>query len=177
MNRLSISLFLLSQLGMPSSSTFAQPATVDNAKSVAKKDYVSAKGKILQDYKFAIEQCSKWTGPDEKACLIQAQAKREADEEDAKVTVDRAGYSDPLPDKAFKKASDEARERARYAYKVANIKLKQADRSANLECSKLDAQDRKTCATEVARRTTNAKQHAKYNYARDMDRAKAMAVP
>jgi hypothetical protein len=170
-------LLLLAHLGVSGSSASAQSTAVDNARSTAKKDYVSAQAKILQDYKYAIDQCSKWTGPGEKACKIQAQAKREADEEDAKLTVDRAGYAIPLPDQARKKASDEARARAKNDHKVAIGKVDRTDRIANTECSKLDGPDRKTCVNEVATRTANAKRQAKYNYAREMDRAKATAGP
>lgn len=170
-------LLLLAHLGFSGSSASAQPTAVDNAKSVARNDYVSAQAKILQDYKSEIDQCSKRTGPAEKACQIQAQAKRKADEEDAKLTVDRAGYSVPLPDQARKKTSDDARKRAKGDYKVAIDKLMQAGRLANAECLKLDGPDRKTCATEVATRTADAKRRTKTNYARDMERAKAIAAP
>lgn len=179
MNRFSygILLLLLAHLCFSGRSALARPTAVDNAKSVAKKDYISAQEKILHDYKSAIDQCSKWTGPAEKACRFQVQAKREADEEEAKLTVDQAAHTVPLPDQALKKASDDARTKAKDDYKVANSKVMGADRLANMECSKLERQDRKTCATEVATRTANAKRHAKYNYTRDIHRAKAMSTP
>lgn len=170
-------LLLLAPLGFQSSSTFAQATDVDNAKSVAKKDYVSARAKILQDFKYAIDQCSKSTGPAERACKIQAQAKREADEENARLTVDRAGYSVPLPDQARKKAFNDARIKAKNDYKSAIEKVMRASHSANTECLKLDGSDRKICTTKVAERTTEAKRQAKYDYEWDINRAKAIKVP
>ncbi|MFS0756132.1 hypothetical protein ABC383_15720 [Noviherbaspirillum sp. 1P10PC] len=173
----SILLLLLAHFGFLDSLAAAQLTDAENAKTVAKRDYVSAQAKILQDYKHATDECSKRTGPAEKECKIQALATRDAAEEDAKVAVDRPGYTVPLPDHDRKKASDDARARAKEDYKVALAKVMHADRSANMECSKLDGQDRKTCATEVATRTANAKRHAEYNYGRDIERAKAMKVP
>lgn len=170
-------LLLLANLGFPGSSAAAQPTTVDNAISVAKKDYVSAQTKILQDYKHAVDQCLKWTGPAEKACTTQAQATRDAAEEDAKATVDRAGYTVPLPDKDRQKVSDGARVKAKDDYKALTEKVMQADRVATMECSRLRGPDRKTCTTGVAARTADAKRRAKYNYSREIDRAKAMAAP
>jgi hypothetical protein len=173
----SMLLILLAHFGFLGNSAAVQLTDAENAKSVAKKDYVSAQAKILQDYKYATDQCSKRNGPAERACKIQALAARDAAEEDAKVAVDRAGYTVPLPDSDRKKASDDARARAKDDYKAAVAKVMQAGRSANTECSKLDGQDRKICANEVATRTANAKRHTKYNYARDIERAKAMRVP
>ncbi len=179
MNRFlySILLLLLAHFGFLDNSAAAQLTDAENAKSVAKKDYVSAQAKILQDYKYATDQCSKRTGLVEKACNIQALATRDAAEEDEKVTVDRAGYTFLLPDSDRTKASDDARAKAKDDYKVAVAKVMQAGRLANTECSKLDGPDRKTCATEVATRTANAKRHAKYNYGRNIGRAKAVRVP
>lgn len=179
MNKFSQStlLLLVMHFGFLGNSASAQSSVAENTKSVAKKDYVSAQAKILQDYTYATEQCSKRTGPVENACKIQARAKREADEEDAKRMVDRAGYTVPLPDQARKKASDEARASAKDDYKVAIDKVMQADRSAAAECSKLHGPDHKTCSSEVAARTADGKRRAKYNYARDVERAKAMTVP
>lgn len=170
-------LLLLAPLGFMSSSALAQATDVDNAKDVARKDYVSAQAKILQDFKYAIDQCSKATGPAERACKIQAQAKREADEENAKLTIDRAGYSVPLPDQARKKALNDARIKAKNDYKSAIKKVMRASHSANTECLKLDGSDRKICTNKVAERATEAKRQAKYNYGRDIDRAKAIKAP
>lgn len=170
-------LLVLAHLGFPGNSAWAQSAMTSNASNVAKKDYASAQAKILRDYDYAVAQCSKRTGPAERACEIQVQAKREADEDEARLTVDRAGNNVPLPDQARKRASEEAGTRAKGNYKVALRKIVIVDRTANTECAKLYGADRKTCISEVAGRTARAKQQAKYNYTRDMARAKSMKVP
>ena len=168
--------------------SFAAPASTGTAKVMALKDYESAKVMALKDYEsakvkiqadnqVAMAECAKRTGPTAAACEIQAQAKHDAADKDAKVIYDRASEAFPLPDKDRKKASDDARARAKADYDVAKALITSTHRAANAECSTLSGDARKACRTEVSARTAEAEVQAKYLYKRDIARAKSIALP
>lgn len=155
--------------------SFAASDSGTAEKALARKDYESAKLKIKAENQAEMDQCAKRTGPMATACTIQAQAKRDAANEDADVMLDRAGRPPPLPDKERGKMSKDARDRAKADYGVAKARVMKTQRAANAACSTLEGDVRKTCMNEVSIRTANAKAQAKYLYKRDMLRAKAIA--
>ncbi|MET0962703.1 MAG: hypothetical protein ABWY05_07780 [Noviherbaspirillum sp.] len=156
---------------------FAAPDSPVTAKVMALKDYESAKVKIQADNQAAMAECAKLTGPTAAACKIQAHAKHDAADNDAKIILDRASETPALSDKERKKASDDARARAKADYDIAKARITSAHRAANTECSMLRGDAREACRAEVSARTADAEAQAKYLYTRDIVRAKSIAPP
>lgn len=147
----------------------------DMAKEVGRKDFLSAQVKIAQDDQVEKAHCATYAGPAARACQIQTQAKRQAAEEEAGESLERAGSEPPLRPENKKRAAEAALVKARLARSQAFERNKVIDRAAHHECSKLSYEARRSCNKDVQGRTHEAQDQIEYRYRRDVKRAKALA--
>lgn len=167
--------FLIAALLGTVAFTHAVASENEMAKEMARQDFRSTQEKIIQDDRVESARCAQYAGPPAKACQIQARAKREAAEEEARESFKRAGSEQPLRPQDKRSAAKAALAKAREARTQAMGHIKATDRAAEYECYKLRSKARKSCSKDVQKRTHEAQEQIEYRYWRDVERAKAIS--
>ena len=143
---------------------------------MAQKDYQSATAQIAAVNKADMLECSARHGPAAKACEIQADGKRAAAEDQAKLARDRAGAEPLASDDERKKAAEQAARLAKITYGMEKARIASEDNQAHAECKKIKGEERNTCNSEVLLRTSKASREAKESYDYLVKKAKGIDV-
>lgn len=154
----------------------AAAGTTDQAREMAQKDYQSAIVKIASVTKSDMLECGARHGPAAKACEIQANGKRIAAEDEARLARDRAGAEAPSSDEERQKAAKRGVRVAKISYGMDKARIAKEDKQARAECNELRGEGRITCNSEVASRTAEANRYAKARYDRSVARAKEIGA-
>lgn len=154
---------------------FAEPTSqFDAAQERARKDYELAMAKIDAVSKADQAECAKHVGPAAKACTIQADGKRDAAQEEAKLALARARDNQPTSKMEQVKAAAKEKRQAKVAYGVAQARITNNRNLANAQCSKLKNDDEQQCRDDVHARYTEASDSATSRYARALAKAQAL---
>lgn len=154
---------------------FAAPVSqFDAAQEMARKDYEAAMARIASVSKADQLECAKHAGPAAKACTIQADGKRDAAEEEAKLALTRAREQPPASKKDQEKAAAAGKRKAKTEYGVAKARVKRDRNLAHLECGKLKQAEERLCKKEVNGRYAVGNDFASAVYARALAKAQAI---
>jgi hypothetical protein len=154
----------------------AAASMTEQAKEMAQKDYQSAMAKIESGNKADMLECAKRRGPAAKACEIQANGKRAAAEDQAKLARESAGAEPPASDAERKKAAKNATRVAEISYGMDKARIATEAKQAHVQCSELKSEERSKCNAEVALRTDEANREAKSSYDRSVAKAKGISA-
>ena len=142
------------------------------AKETAQRNYQSATVKIASVTEVDMLECGTRRGPAAKACEIQANGKRLASEDQAKLARDRASDEVPSSDVEKQKLVKHVGRVAKISYGMDKARIAKEHKQARAQCDELKGDERKTCHLEVASRTDEAKREAKSSYERSVGKAK-----
>jgi len=166
---------LLTAILMVSVWAFAAPVSqFDAVQEMARKDYEAAMAGIASVSKADQFECAKQAGPAAKACTIQADGKRDAAEEEAKLALARARQQIPALKSDQEKAAAAGKRKAKVEYGVAKARIKRDRNLANAECSKLKKDEGRRCKKEVNDRYAIASDFASAAHVRAIAKADAI---
>ena len=148
----------------------------EQAREMAQKDYQSAMAKIASVNKADMLECLKRRGPAAKACEIQANGKRMAAEDHAKLARERAGTEPPASDAERTQAAKNKTRVAKISYGMDKARIAAQDKQAHALCNELKSDERNRCNAEVALRTDEANREAKASYDRSVTAAKGISA-
>lgn len=165
---------LFTAVFMTSVVTFAEPISqFDASQERARKEYEAAMARIGAVSKADQQECARQTGPAAKACTIQADGKRFASQQEAKLALARARDQHEGSETDPKKAAAAGKRHAKAEYGVAKARLKQDCNLANAQCSKLKDAEAQECKKDVGARYAIASDAASAAYARAIAKADA----
>lgn len=150
-------------------------STADQAREMAEKDYKSAISKISAEQEADLLECATHKGGAARACEMQARAKRELAEDEAKQQLEFASERSLLQDDERKNAEKRRLENARLSYGMAKALIKKENRNALAQCGDLKGDEKKICRADVMSRTNEAKRSTEISYKRIRTKAKSIA--
>lgn len=146
----------------------------DSVPRLARQDYQSAQAKIQRDHDADMALCGQRGGPSARACVLQADGRREREQAEARETMEATGISQPLPHADMKAASKLALNQAKLRNKALKAQIAEEGRAATAECSSLAGDARKSCREEVKSRTGDATARARSSNQKAVAKATAM---
>lgn len=156
---------------------FAAPVSqFDVAQERARQNFETAMARIAAESKADQAECSQHTGPAAEACAIQAEGKRSAAEEAAKLALAHAREQPPTSMDDPEKAAEAGKRKAKVEYGVAKARIRNNRNRANAQCSKLKAEEDQHCKKQVNARYVKANETAASVYARALATAQSMAI-